>query len=108
MRDVNGREVRPGDVVRVFHYVDRRTRRRCYMYFLVVKHSGKLCVVNIADIWKSGSLDAAHKTTIQDLQVEIIDGTSRRTEHGDGLETWYERPKTIIGTRCLEREERRG
>ena len=101
IRDVHGREARPGDLIRVYHYRDRSTRRKCYMHKLlalvtddleVAKHGTHLFAVDVADIWKHVSLQSAHKCLLSICgPFEIIDGLSSRVE--GNLQTWYERPK---------------
>lgn len=102
--DANGREVRPGDLIRTYHYHDRRTRRKCYLYRLVVlvdddlrvsAYGRHLYAVDVTGIWERG-LDRAFKCALEAVgPFEIIDGLSRLS-FGD-LETWYERPKYRAG-----------
>lgn len=100
-RDMHGREVQPGDLIRIYHYKDARTGRKCYMYKIVVLVTDSLQVskagtylfcVDVVDIWERVSLDRAHKARLDAVgEFEIIDGPSRRV-NGE-LETWYEREK---------------
>lgn len=98
--DIHGREVKPGDLIRVYHFT-ARNRRKCYMHKLVVLVDDELNIrktgthlygVDVADIWKTGSLDSAHKYRLEgNGEFEIIDGLSFLLS-GE-LETWWERKK---------------
>lgn len=100
--DINGREVQPGDLIRVPHYRDRRTKRQCFIHKLVVLVDKDFCMtsdgkylycVDVLDIWDSGSLQKAFKCSLDCIdEFEIIDGLAMKT--GGTLQTWYERPKT--------------
>jgi hypothetical protein len=100
IRDIHGREVKPGDLIRVYHYTNRR-RRKCYMHKLVVLVDDKLNIcktgthlygVDVADIWKTGILNAAHKYPMEgNGPFEIIDGLSFL--QSGNLECWWERKK---------------
>lgn len=102
MHDIRGREVKAGDLIRIPHYVDRRTKRKCYMYKLVVgitsdriisEHGDLVACVDVTDIWEKKSLDKAHQCPLSVCEeFEIIDGLSETKATGE-LETWYERPK---------------
>jgi len=99
MRDMHGREVKAGDLIRVNHYIDARTGRKCYIHKLIVLadddsqivENGKhLYAVDVIDIACRGSLDKAFKCRLDVCNpagFEIIDGPMI------GRETWYERPK---------------
>lgn len=103
--DINGRPVRPGDLIRIYHYRDYRTCRHCYMHKLVVLVDDDLEVsptgeylyaVDILDVWRKNSLDDAHKHKMEaGDEFEIIDGMSRRVD--GNLQTWYERPRVKHG-----------
>ena len=101
IQDKHGREIKPGDLLKVFHYVDGRTQRHCFLYKLVARVNddlqldpagAHLYLVDVLDIAKQGSFCKAHKAPITSLQefetVEIIDG-----QFGLDNVTWYERPK---------------
>lgn len=105
MKDKHGREIMPGDLIRVFHYRDRRTGRKCFMHKLVVRVSDDhritnegphLFAVDVVDIWQQNSFDAAHKCRLDVVgeSVEIIDGAlSRRNGVVGELVCWYERDR---------------
>jgi hypothetical protein len=104
LRDINGREIRLGDVLKLFHFRDRRSRRNVYMYRVVVRCNDKreidpggrwLFGVEICDIPTKG-LDGAFKHNLQGMEVEIIDGAFEHLPDG-GLAAWYDRPKVKTG-----------
>lgn len=97
MRDINGREVRNGDLIKIFHYIDARTKRKCYMYKIVARVNGALKIASdgqhlfavcVREIGKYGDISRAHKCRLDVCgEFEIIDGIMV------GNETWYEREK---------------
>lgn len=101
MRDIHGREAMPGDLIRIYHYRDRSTGRKCVMHKLLVLVDEKLnatpdgtylYAVDVIDIWKKVNLQTASRCRLDSCgSFEIIDGPSHRV-NGD-LQTWYERPK---------------
>lgn len=107
IHDINGRPVMPGDLIRIFHYRDYRTGRKCYMYQLVVAvddrmqitQDGKhLYCVSVHSIWRKRSIDLASKCSIKVIDsFEIIDGPS--VVYGNDMQTWYERPRVKHGQR---------
>ncbi len=101
--DINGREIKQGDIVRTFHYMDGRTGCKVYMHKLVfavndnleLDAKGKyLYAVSIVDIWRHGSIREAHKCPLgcDPEGWEIIDGHDDKGNDGE-IVTWYERPK---------------
>lgn len=67
--DSTGRKIKAGDVVKVPHFTARR-RRKIYMYKLICRTDDRLTItkdgeylyaVDVADIYRAGSLDKAHK-----------------------------------------------
>ena len=91
IRDKNGREIRPGDIIRIFHYIDRWTKRRVYMHKLVLDG---MVAVGIVDIWLNG-FEKAHRYRLTDSdakECEIIDGALERLPDGR-VKCWYERPR---------------
>jgi hypothetical protein len=61
----------------------------------VTRHGKHLYCVDVADIWKSGSLQRAHKCRLDSVgEFEILDGLSRGVS--GNLQTWYERPKKAL------------
>lgn len=103
IRDINGREVKPGDLVRLRHYVDTRTGRFCYMYKIVMRGTDGFKIdpqgeclfgVDVCDVAAKHSVGDAHKYLInhQTDGIEVIDGQLERKADGSS-ECWYERPK---------------
>lgn len=96
--DVNGREIKDGDLLRSHHYTAMRNGRKVYMYKLVFRFNDDLqrdpkgrrqYAVDVADIHRQGSIDKAHKCRVQDVSNwEVIDDAGP-----GGGETWWERPK---------------
>lgn len=78
--DKNRRPIRPGDVLKVFHFVGAR-RKRYYMHKLVVEHDGELCGVDICDL-ATKPLAEAHSYHLTCHQregggdIEIVEGYS--------------------------------
>jgi len=102
--DRNGREIIPGDLIRVFHYKDARTKRLVYMHKLVVLCNEKreadpdgqwLYGVDVLGIGRKG-MDLAHRFLLTSEEMcgdrEIIDGLVWRSPE-NGLFCWYERPR---------------
>jgi hypothetical protein len=90
--DKNGREIRHGDLIRVPHYTDGRTRRKVFMHKLVVSNGSHKEAIDVCDIAKRGVV--AHRCYLDAdyaAGCEIIDGLSGCND--DGLECWYERPR---------------
>jgi len=106
--DRNGREIMPGDLIRVFHYKDARTKRLVYMHKLVVLCDEKMsedasgnwiCAIDMLGIYRHG-LSAAHRYLLEPGDcgevTEIIDGLAWRSP-GNELFCWYERPRKKKG-----------
>lgn len=101
--DKTGREIKAGDILKVYPYRDGgRGRRYCYMYKLVfeandkgrLEHGGPhLYGVDILCIHKSGIVDA-RKYLLRGHQegAEIIDGHAEDMPNA-GIKLWYEREK---------------
>ena len=104
LRDVNGREVMAGDLIRVPHYRDRSTRRKCFMHKLVARCDDKfrlqgdgdyMIAIDVGDIWRAMSVEQAHSCRVDVLgEFEIIDGLARK-QADETFQTWYERPKHL-------------
>lgn len=73
--DKHGRRVQNGDLIKVFHFVDARTRRIVYMYKLVLEDDYGLSAVDVVDIGVHKSLDKAFtcRLSVVDDEFEIID-----------------------------------
>lgn len=94
-RDVNGREIFVGDLLRSYHYTGAR-RSKQYLYHLVIEHDqgGMLSPVAVpveefAFGPKGGRFWVLRGKMIHS---EIIHGPSQRSEDGS-LVTWYERKR---------------
>jgi len=104
LRDKHGRDIRAGDLIRVYHYKDGRTGRKCYMHKLVARCDDKyrlrgdgefMIAIDVTDIWRAMSVEHAHSCRVDVLGVvEIIDGLARKQDDGT-LQTWHERPKHV-------------
>lgn len=101
--DVSGRTIHPGDILKLPHYVDSRTKQQVYMYKLVVQVDDDLQIsttgrylygLDPQTIVMAGSLQKAHKCRLAVVsnQWEIISGHPTRLADG-GIQTWYERPR---------------
>lgn len=103
-RDCTGREIKPGDILKVFHFKDYRTRRKIHMYKLVCRADNGLNIcpngeylyaVDIQDIFTCNSLLSAHKFylgAIEDFSdIEIVAGGSVKDN-----DLFWERPRKIL------------
>lgn len=90
--DRTGRDIREGDLLKIFHFKEYRRRRRIYMYKLVCSVNDELKVdnkgeflyaISVVDIAKQHSLDIAHKCALSVIdECEII----------DAIDCFWERP----------------
>jgi hypothetical protein len=96
MRDKTGREIKRGDLLRVFHFVTYGRRRKVYMHKLVVGVDDNLEIsatgqhlyaVDVVDIARKLSLSAASKCPLSVVgECEIVG------DSGNGLEqSFWER-----------------
>lgn len=95
--DKNGREIKAGDLLKVFHFIAARRRQRIYMYKLVMevdndlkltKGGEYLYAVDISDAYRFG-FDRAHKCCLSVIiECEIINGS----KEGVG-DLFWERPR---------------
>lgn len=91
MRDIKGREIKAGDLLKVYHFTAARRRNKVYMYKLVcgvddrmtiTKDGRHLYAVDVCDIYRKVSLDKAHKYQLEAVsECEIVGGGS--VEGGD-------------------------
>lgn len=88
MNDMHGIPIRPGDLIRVKHYVHRRNRRQMWMYFRVASHpigGDRLVLQNWNDLdaskWQC-CLEAISQADIEVVAETWFDG-----------ETFNERPR---------------
>ncbi len=90
-RDKTGREIKHGDLLKVFHFTNRLRKRKCYMYKLVkdVYSHG------IKDMWAvntvgliTGKFHECRLSAIKSEDIEIISSVIE-VDSTD----WYERPK---------------
>ena len=98
--DIHGREIKAGDLLKIYHYTAARRRRKIYVYRLVCrvnkkkqidKNGSELYIVAVADIYHSGSLNKAYKVPLSFVkECEIIDGG---TVHDGDL--FWERKRVI-------------
>ena len=82
--DIHGRELKAGDLLKIYHFTARSRRRKVYMYKLVCrvnerlqidKNGCHLYLVDVVDIHRTGSLSKAHKCPLSAVgECEIIDG----------------------------------
>jgi hypothetical protein len=95
--DESGRQILPGDILKVHHYTDPRRRRRVYMYKLAFASDAE-CKPNAAGPYLRGAciyelaskpLAEAHSYPLSDGCGEIIDSDPA----GDTWMDWYDRPK---------------
>lgn len=95
--DVNGRQIIPGDVLKVWHFRMARWGKSIYMYKLVVQ-GGKDAFIGSGDHLRAVHLElplkAEHSYPLKySLEgTEIVDGPSMRDASGY-LKLWCERPK---------------
>ena len=90
IRDKNGREIREGDVLKVFHFTGAR-RKRYYMYKLVAEFNGVLCGVDIGQL-ATKPRDEAHRYQLRagDMgQTEIVEGFACK----EGETSFEDRPR---------------
>lgn len=83
MYDSTGREIKAGDLIKVPHFTAAR-RRKIFMYKLICRTDDRLTItedgeylyaVGVTDIYRTGSLDKAHKCPLSVVgECEIIDG----------------------------------
>lgn len=95
--DIRGRQILPGDILRVDHFRMARWRKKMYMYKIACQSDAnrnlgtgdRLLALHI-----ELPLEAAHGYWLKySLEgTEIIDGPSMRDKDGD-LRMWCERPK---------------
>lgn len=74
LTDKKGYPIHAGDVLRVYHFSDRRGRK-WYMYKLAREIDGRLCGVSIHEIAEKG--DKAHSFRLEWLRgqdCEIVEG----------------------------------
>ncbi len=99
--DNTGREIKEGDLLRIFHYKDRRTRRNVYLYKLVVRDGGEFVCVDAcwwalnARVTVTDELPCGRRcplSVLRDGRLEIIDGIHVQDEQG-GIHCWYDRKK---------------
>lgn len=93
--DRKGRPIKPGDLLKVFHFRAAR-RRKVYMYRVVIEHDGHLRAADIADAAKPGWEHTCPVEVIEN--PEIIDGPSERASNGE-LVCWWERPRVPTSER---------
>lgn len=101
-RDKFCREIKPGDIIKVFHFTAAR-RRKIYMYKLVVEFDARgyrpdgtdewqtyLYAVDVESIYsRGGSLTAAHRCLLEQIgECEIVAGGTVR-----GNDLWWERKR---------------
>ena len=87
-RDDNGREIHYGDLLKCFHFVHYRRRRKCYLYFVVIAVDGVPCVRE------------PHKTSGHQCTLSAV-GSGVQIIHDDGHESpdaWFDRP-TLASTK---------
>lgn len=82
--DTKGREIKAGDLLKVPHFTAARRRTRVFMHKLVCRVDDSLTIakdgqhlyaVDVCDIYRTGSLDKAHKCPLSVVgECEIIDG----------------------------------
>lgn len=95
--DIRGRQILPGDILRVDHFRMARWRKQMYMYKLVVQ-GGRDAFIGSGEHLRAVHLElplkAEHSHPLKySLEgTEIIDGPSMRDKNGD-LRMWCERPK---------------
>lgn len=77
LRDLNGREIEPGDVLKVFHFVGSR-RKRHYMHKQALRYErGRLIISHLnriddAEPWQSGKncySEAADGRRMRDYEI---------------------------------------
>lgn len=91
MRDIHGREVQPGDLIRIYHFTAANRRRRVYMHKLIREVDGFLRAFDTTHI--ALQREKPHSCDLRGIEFEIIDGPSNRSPDGQ-LMCWWERPKT--------------
>ena len=87
MRDKTGREIKHGDLIKLFHFTSAIRRRKCYMYKLVMESKDGLVMASVTDIATKGII-GAHRCRLgwaSSENMEIIDGFTECY--------WYDRPK---------------
>jgi hypothetical protein len=99
--DIKGREIKPGDLIRVPHFRARLRRQLIYMYKLVdmrtILNRTRLYAVDVGDIYNQGSIEAAHKCPLSVIdKCEIIDGGSV-----DGKDLFWERPNLALAPETI-------
>ena len=98
-RDKHGREIKPGDLLKIPHFV-AYDRCKVYMYKIVVQvdddrnisHDGEhLYAMDTSDIAREYSLDSAFMCPLSVVgECEIIDDSATGDE-----ECWWERKRVI-------------
>lgn len=88
-RDKNGREIRPGDLVRSPHFRERQRRRMNYLYHTVVMENGRLWMVPTSHLEPTLASEGG-KCLLRWLhpEAEIIDGV---------YPWWRDRPQVREG-----------
>ena len=90
LRDINGRKVYPGDLLRSFHFRAGRRRQKFYLYHVVVEEGEYLyavpaCYLN-PSTKQTGGKYLLTASTIEMCKPEII-------EHGAGTPFWADRER---------------
>lgn len=98
--DIHGREIKEGDLLRIFHYKDRSTRRNVYLYKLVIQHFDDLVCVDACKWALNARLLSVHPkhsnlcplSVLPRNSMEIIDGIDVMDKEGR-MHCWYDRKK---------------
>ena len=102
IRDINGRRIMPGDLIRLFHFRAAHRRRKCYTYHYVIRSDKNwnvatgpyLRACHMGNLKHGKPLTAGNSFRLlgNESGCEIIDGNSFQEPNGE-LICWYERPK---------------
>ncbi len=102
IRDVNGRRIMPGDLIKLFHFRAAHRRRNCFLYHYVIRSDKDwnvatgpyLRACHMEELRHGKPLTAEHGFRLlgNEHGCEIIDGPSFQALDGR-LICWYERPK---------------
>jgi hypothetical protein len=88
--DKHGRPIYPGDLLRSFHFIEARYRRRRYLYHVAVMRDGAMRMEPTAFLHsrKGGGECLMSQELLDSNEAEIIDG------HGPGdCLDFYDRPR---------------
>jgi len=90
MRDKTGREIKAGDLMKVFHYTHYTRRRKCYLYKLVIEHEGSLWITNAHSLAIHGA-EVCSKCQLSDNYANVTEIISSVIT--DDYTDWYDRPR---------------